>query len=96
MNCRLWYHLDRWYNLSAHAAAKKLILLGYHDALISWEYSEKTPLAIARCDQFKSALARDVGLFRFVGGPPGFCNLYQGTLLMLLVDRMLRTEEKSK
>lgn len=85
-------YLDRWSGVSVHAAAKMLIRLGCGNNYMDWSYSAKCPDEVANSIWFENMRARDCGTFRFMGGPPKKRRLLRGTLLMLLVDRLLYDE----
>lgn len=84
--------LDSWRGISAHAAAKKLVLLGFSLVMLTWSQPETTPLDLLQSERVENMLARDVGPFYFPGGPPGAMRFYSGTLHMLLVDRLMRAK----
>ncbi len=88
--------LSSWRGISAQMAAKKLILLGYAHVYLTWDHSEHTPSDLVLSDRVENMLARDVGPFQFVGGPPGAYKVYYGTLFMLLVDRLMHDQVTSK
>lgn len=96
LTTKLEEYFSRWYSVSAYAAARMLVRLNYGDASMIWKQPEKCPYDIINSDQHKSLLARDIGDFQFVGGPPGQRRFLQGTLLMLLVDRLLYNEAITK
>jgi hypothetical protein len=85
-------YLNRWRSVTAHTAADILVRLNCGDDVIDWGGFEKSPSAIAKSIWFANMRAKDVGIFRFMGGPPGHRRLIKGTLLMLLVDRLLFNE----
>lgn len=81
--------LHRWQGISANAAARVLVSRGYGHDTMYWKQVEKSPRDIMKSPRLDRVLARDVGDFKFVGGPPGKKCILQGTLLMLLVDRIM-------
>ena len=87
-------YLRRWRGVTAHYAAKRLILLGYGNDVLTWKRPERTPREILHSNWFVQALARNVGTFYFMGGPPGDAHSYRGTMLTFLVDRLLYLETK--
>jgi hypothetical protein len=82
-------HLRNWHGVSVIAAARMLIVRGCSSHILHWGYEENTPAKILASDKFEKILARNVGPFRFWGGPPGCRRLYTGTLLTFLIDRVL-------
>lgn len=92
---RLEEYLNRWHNISAYAAAEMLIKLGCSkDTFVSDEESEQyTPEKILQLGKLADILAREVKPISFLGGPYPNTGIFQGSLLTLLVDRLLLAEE---
>ena len=83
-------YLTRWRGVSAHTAAEMLTQRGYGNDMMDWRRPEKSPEEVCMSAWFANMRARDVGIFQFIGGPPGQRRLIRhGTLLMFLVDRLL-------
>jgi hypothetical protein len=85
-------YIHRWYGVTMHSAASMLIALDYGNTSFSWGRVTKTIYDVLEASCAKHLLAREVDHIRFVGGPPGNILSVEGTLLTLLVDRLLYNE----
>ena len=88
LKSRLW----RWRGISAACAINLLVRTDCGEDVMDWDRAEKCPYDMAKSHWFENMRAREVGLFRFMGGPPGQRRLLTGDLLMFLVDRMMYRE----
>ena len=81
-------------NLSVHSACGLLIDLdAYLDNVVIYDYGRKTNVDITIKDLCKtihgSQMAVTVGPLSFCGGPPGQYNWYRGSLLTLVLDKVM-------
>ena len=84
--------LKRCRGVFARSAALMLSKRGHGNDVMDWDEPEKSALEILQSSKYVDELARNVGPFRFLGGPPGKRRLTQGNMLMFLVDRLLYDE----
>ena len=84
--------LIRWQGVFTHTAAHMLIQHGCGKTVMDWFGFITTPVEVFHSSEFEDTLARDFGPVRFLGGPPGKRCLTKGSLLVVLVDRLLYDE----
>ena len=86
-------YLKRYRGITIYAACAMLIALSYGGAVLARKYGGKRTVSdLFECSCAKHLQARKSGAFRFVGGPPGNLFTVEGSLLVLLVDRLLYHE----
>ena len=85
-------YLHRWCGVTMHSAAVMLIALNFGNTKFSWGRVEKTVYDVLEAACAEHLLAREVDHICFIGGPPGNIFTVEGTLLTLLVDRLLYNE----
>jgi hypothetical protein len=85
-------YIHRWHGVTMHSAAAMLIALDFGNTMFNWGRVTKTVYDVLGAPCAKHLLAREVDHICFVGGPPGNVFTVEGTLLTLLVDRMLYNE----
>jgi hypothetical protein len=85
-------YLHRWQGVTMHSAAAILIALDFGNTKFSWGRNTRTVYDVLEAACAEHLLAREVDHISFVGGPPGNIFAVEGTLLTLLVDRLLYNE----
>lgn len=85
-------YLHRWHGVTMHSAASMLIALDFGSTTFHWGYNTHTINDILVMPCAKHMLANEIEYICFVGGPPGNIFTVEGTLLTLLVDRLLYDE----
>lgn len=89
----------RFKNIPTERALEVLTVLGHSGELVWWASAddpekqyEWTVRRFSAQPNIRESfpLARDIINLEFAGGPPGALKLYKGTLLALLMDRLLR------
>jgi hypothetical protein len=75
-----------------YSAASMLIALDFGNTKFKWGWVTKTVYDVLEASCAKHLLAREVDHICFIGGPPGNIFNVEGTLLTLLVDRLLYNE----
>lgn len=86
-------YLRRYQGITIQAAGAMLIALDYGGTILTRKYGRaKTVAELFESPCAKYLLAKETGPFNFLGGPPGCVCTVKGTLLVLLVDRLLYHE----
>jgi hypothetical protein len=85
-------YLRRWQGVTMHSAAAMLIALDFGNTKFRWGLITKTVYDVLEAACAEHLLAREVDHISFIGGPPGNIFTVEGTLLTLLVDRLLYNE----
>ena len=92
MSTKVQEYLHRWQGVTMHTTAAILISLDFGSTAFRWGGNEHTINDILVMPCAKHMLANEIEYISFCGGPPGNVFTVEGTLLTLLVDRLLYNE----